>query len=350
VQVVGSPRRRRNAAMSAPAASETAPGTLAPGAVPVGPDRRRGGPRRVGSWVAHRWVDRPLWMLIPGGLATIVIVIVPVCLTVVLSLLDVNVSTLREWLRAPFIGLRNYVDAFTQPSTLGVSLGRSIEISFVFSVLTTVLITPIGIIAAFSVHRRFRFSGVARMIYLVPYVIPTFVTALVARVVFLNQTGLFDKVLGGLHIINENTYWLIGGNAYWAMQLTELWATWPFIYLMVLAGLQSIPKEHFEAAALDGSTKWQRMRFIVLPELSGVLKLGMLLSTLFHFGNFTLAFVMFSAPPPPGVELLPIAAYYNAFDFFDYGVAAAIAVVTMVILIIPGFFYLRSSRLAAEPV
>jgi multiple sugar transport system permease protein len=300
--------------------------------------------------VRRQFGERPLWMLIPGGVAVLVIVVVPVALTVVLSLLNVTVSTLREWLRAPYIGLQNYVDAFTRPSILGVSLGRSIEISVVFSVLTTVVITPIGILAAFSVHRRFRFSGVARAIYLVPYVIPTFVTALVARVVFLNGTGLFDKILGGIGIINENTYWLIGGNAYWAMQLTEFWATWPFIYLMVLAGLQSIPREHFEAAALDGATKAQRLRFIVMPELSGVLKLGMLLSTLFHFGNFTLAFVMFSAPPPPGVEVLPIASYYNAFSFFNYGLAAAIAVVTMVILIIPGYVYLRSSRLAAERV
>ncbi len=314
----------------------------------VGPGDRPGGVARLRNWMLRHWGDRPLWMLVPAGVSILIIVIIPVCLTVVLSLLNVNVSTLREWLGAPFYGIQNYVNAFTAPSTLGVSLGRSILISFTFSVLTTVVITPIGMLAAFSVHRRFKGSGLTRAIYLIPYVIPTFVTALMARIVFLNGTGLFDKALKFFHITNGNTYWLIGSNSYWAMQITEVWATWPFIYLMVLAGLQAIPKEHYEAAALDGASIRQRLRHIVIPELSGVLKLGMLLSTLFHFGNFTLAFVMFSSPPPAAVEVLPITAYYNAFDFFNFGVASAIAVVTMVILIVPGYIYLRSTRLAAQ--
>lgn len=285
-------------------------------------------------------------MLIPAGVALAIIVAVPVVITIWLSLLNVNVSTLREWLGAPFYGFQNYVNAFTQPSTLGVTLGWSIFLSFAFSLLTTAVITPIGMLAAFSVHRRFLGRGVVRAIYLIPYVIPTFVTALTARVVFLNGSGLVDKILGGLGITNGQTYWLIGPHAYWALQLTEIWATWPFIYLLTLAGLQAIPREHYEASALDGANKAQRMRYVVIPELSGVLKLAIVLSTLFHFGNFTLVFVMFGAPPPTSVELLPIAAYYNAFTFFNYGVAAAIAVVTMAILIIPGYVYLRSTRLA----
>lgn len=296
----------------------------------------------------RRWGHRPLWMLIPAAVAILVIVIIPVCLTVVLSVLNVNVNTIREWLGAPFYGIQNYINAFTQPSTLGVTLGRSIEISFMFSLLSTIVITPIGILAAFSVHRRFRGRGLARAIYLIPYVIPTFVTALIARTVFLNQTGLVDEILKGLGLSNGKTYWLIGPHAYWAMQLTEIWATWPFIYLLTLAALQAIPRELYEAAALDGASIPKRLRYIVLPQLSGTLKLGMLLSTLFHFGNFTLAFVMFSSPPPPGVEVLPINAYYNAFNFFNFGIAAAIAVVTIVILIIPGYIYLRSTRLAAQ--
>jgi multiple sugar transport system permease protein len=285
-------------------------------------------------------------MLVPASVALVIIVLIPTAITIWLSLLNVNVHTLHEWLGAPFYGLQNFVNAFTQPSTLGVTLGWSIFVSFAFSLLTTVVITPIGILAAFSVHRRFRGRAFVRAVYLIPYTIPTFVTALTARVVFLQGSGLVDKILGGIGITNGQTYWLIGPNAYWAMQLTEIWATWPFIYLMVLAGLQSIPKEHYEASALDGATKAQRIRHVIIPELSGVLKLAMLLSTLFHFGNFTLAFVMFGSPPPPGAEVLPIAAYYNAFSYFNFGVAAAIAVVTVVILMVPAYIYMRSTRLA----
>jgi multiple sugar transport system permease protein len=290
--------------------------------------------------------DRPLWMLVPAGVVVGLIVVVPIAITVVLSVLRLNVSTLHLWLRAPFDGIQNYVSAFTTPSIIGVSLGRSIELSVKFSVLTTVVATPIGMLGAFSVHRPFRGRGLVRALYLIPYVIPTFVTALVARIMFRNQTGVVDRVLSDLGLAGRNTFWLIGPHAFWAMLATEVWASWPFIYLMVLSGLQAVPLELFEAAALDGATYLQKLRHVVLPQLSGVLKIAIVLSTLYHFGNFTLAYVMFSSPPPSSVALLPLNAYYNAFSSFDFGVASAIAVVTIAVLLVPAWAYLRITRVS----
>lgn len=311
----------------------------------AGPASRPGrtGP---GAALLRRFRDRPLWMLIPAAVAILVIILIPVAMTVWLSLLNVNVSTLHLFLAAPWHGLKNYIDAFTQPSVLGASLGKSILLSFAFSVGTTVVITPIGLFAAFSAHRRFAGRGLVRALYLVPYVLPTFVTGLVFRVMFTNRSGLIDRVLAFVGVAPRNTYWLIGPHAFWAMLITEIWATWPFIYLMALAGLQAIPREHYEAAVLDGASYIRKLRHVVIPEIGGVLKLGLLLSTLFHFGNFTLAYVMFSSPPPPSVEVLPISTYFNAFSSFDFGIAAAIAVVTMILLIIPAFIYIRATRIS----
>lgn len=288
-------------------------------------------------------------MLLPATLALLLFGIAPALLMIWLSFLNLTASTLRQFVGAPFYGVRNFIDAFTEPSSLGVTTGWSIFVSFAFSLLSTIAAAPIGIAAALSVHDHFRARGLVRALYLVPYIIPGFATALTARIVFLNGTGLVDKILGGLGITNGQTYWLIGPHAYWAMQLTEIWATWPFIYLFTLAGLQSVPDAQLEAAAIDGAGRYRRLRHIVLPQLSGVLTLGLLLATLYHFGNFTLAFVMFGGtPPPPGAEVLPINMYYNAFTFFNFGMAAAIAVITIVILIIPGYVYVRSARLAGR--
>jgi len=305
-------------------------------------------PNRMGPGTRflRRLRDRPLWMLLPATVAIIVIILIPVAMTVWLSLLNVNVSTLRLFLAAPWHGLKNYIDAFTQPSVLGASLGKSILLSFAFSVGTTIVITPIGLFAAFAAHRRFTGRAVVRALYLVPYVLPTFVTGLVFRVMFTEKSGLIDQVLSSLGIISPKTYWLIGPHAFWAMLITEIWATWPFIYLMALAGLQAIPREHYEAAVLDGASYFRKLRHVVIPEIGGVMKLALLLSTLFHFGNFTLAYVMFSSPPPSSVEVLPIATYFNAFSSFDFGVAAAIAVVTMILLIVPAFIYIRATRIS----
>lgn len=311
------------------------------------PESTRGVSRRGGRLPSlRRRGDHPLWMLIPCGIAMAVIVLIPVLLTVLLSLLNVNVSTLREWIHAPFIGIKNYVDAFTRPSVIGAGAGTSVILSLAFSLLTTAVVTPFGVLAALSVHRRFHGRAVMRALYLVPYVIPTFVVALIARIMFLNHYGLVDKVLSAIGVANVNTYWLIGPHAFWAMTMTEMWAAWPFVYLMALAGLQSIPREQYEAAVLDGATPARKLRDVVLPQIGGILKLAVLLSTLYHLGNFTLAFVMFSSPPPQSVDVLPIDTYFRAFSTFDFGVASAISVVTMVILLVPGYIYLRMTRLS----
>jgi multiple sugar transport system permease protein len=297
-------------------------------------------------WAAAvRFLDRPLWMVIPCALALLVIVAIPVVITIYLSFLQLDVGTLRQWVKAPFNGVQNFVDAFSGESVLGVSALHSLLISLAFSLLTTAVVGPVGVLAAISVNRRFRGRGLVRAIYLIPYVIPTFVVALLARVMFLNHTGLVDKTLAALGIAGRDTYWLIGPNAFWAMTLTDIWATWPFVYLMALAGLQAVSREQYEAATLDGATPMRKLFSIVFPQLRGVLLLALLLSTLNHFGNFTLAYVMFSSPPPTSAAVLPISMYYYAFTSFQYGTANAIAVLTMVVLIIPGYVYLRMTRI-----
>jgi multiple sugar transport system permease protein len=304
-------------------------------------------PRRAARWpILRRGADRPLWMLIPCAVAMALVVLIPVVLTIWLSVLNLNIGTLHEWLTAPFTGLSNYVHAFTQPSVITAGAGKAVLLSLGFSILTTIVITPVGVLAAISVHRPFPGRAAVRALYLVPYVIPTFVTALIARIMFLNHDGLVDKVLSALHIASVNTYWLIGPHAFWAMTLTEIWAAWPFVYLMTLAGLQSVPHEQYEAAVLDGATPGKTLRRVILPQISGILKLAVLLSTLYHLGNFTLAYVMFSSPPPQSVDVLPIDAYYRAFSNYDFGVASAIAIITMVILLVPGYVYLRMSRMS----
>lgn len=321
---------------------------IIPGRTDVAPPRSPRGP----AWKSflkpalHRFLDRPLWMVVPAGLALLVVVAAPVVITVWLSFLQLDVGTLREWVSAPFNGIRNFAAAFSGQSVLGVSALRSLGISLAFSLLTTLVVGPVGILAAISVNRRFGGRGLLRAIYLIPYVIPTFVVALLARVMFLNHTGLVDRVLSALGITSVDTYWLIGPHAFWAMTLTDIWATWPFIYLMALAGLQTVPREQYEAATLDGASPTRKLVSIVFPQIRTVLFLALLLSTLYHFGNFTLAYVMFSSPPPTSAAVLPISTYYYAFTSFEYGTASAIAVLTMAVLVIPGFVYLRMTRLA----
>jgi multiple sugar transport system permease protein len=286
-----------------------------------------------------------MWLIWPNVGAMVLIVAVPFLIALYTSFLSVDQYTLRQWIHAPWVGLDNYVEAVTGSSVLSISALGSLGVSAAFSVLTTLIITPIGILAALTVNTEFRGRGLIRSLYLVPYVIPTFVTAILWRTMFLPETGLINRFLAAIGVADVNTYWLVGSKSFWAMLITECWAVWAFIYIMVLAGLQSIPVELYEVAELDGANSWQKLTRVVLPQLRGLLALALLLSTLFHFNNFTLPFVMFGTHPPTAVTVLPLNIYLTSFNLFDFSLGSAMSILTLIIMLIPGFIYLRMLRL-----
>jgi multiple sugar transport system permease protein len=288
---------------------------------------------------------RPMWLMWPSILLLVVIIGIPLLIAVYISFLNLDAYTLRSWLHAPWVGLDNYVKALTAGNVIGASALVSLGVSLGFSLLTTLLITPIGILAALTVNTPYRGRAFVRVLYLVPYVIPTFVTALIWRMMFLNGTGLVDRSLAAIHVASINTYWLLGPNSFWAMVIADTWASWAFIYIMVLAGLQSISSDQYEAANMDGANSWQKLTRIILPQLRHVLGLALLLSTLYHFNNFTLPFVMFGTPPPLQADVLPLNIYVTSFQLFKFGLGAAMSVITLIIMLIPGFLYIRVLRL-----
>ena len=296
--------------------------------------RKRGGSRR------------PLWLLGPGLALLLIIIGIPFLIAFYISFLNLDQYSLRSWLQAPWAGLSNYVAAFSHGNVVGTSMLVSLGVSLGFSVFTTLLITPIGILAALTVNTPYRGRAFVRALYLIPYVIPTFVTALIWRLMFLNGTGLVDRFLAAIHLANINTYWLLGSNSFWAMVITDTWASWPFIYLLTLAGLQSLPTEIYDSAAVDGANFRQKMMHIILPHLRHTLALAVLLSTLNHFNNFTLPFVMFGTPPPVQADVLPLNIYVSSFQLFNFGSGAAMSILTLVIVLIPGYIYIRSLRLS----
>jgi multiple sugar transport system permease protein len=301
---------------------------------------------RSGFFRKRDWNHRPLWLLWPGLLLLVVIIGIPFLLAFYISFLNLDQYSLRTWLQAPWVGLHNYIASFTNDNVVGASMYVSLGVSLGFSILTTLLILPIGILAALTVNTPYRGRGFVRTLYLVPYVIPTFVNGLIWRMMFLNGTGLIDRTLASLHLADVNTYWLLGGNSFWAMIIADTWAAWPFIYMMTLAGLQSLPAEVYEAAAVDGANFWQKLSQIILPQLRNTLALAVLLSTLNHFNNFTLPFVMFGTPPPVQVDVLPLNIYVSSFQLFNFGGGAAMSILTLIIVLIPGFLYIRSLRLS----
>jgi multiple sugar transport system permease protein len=310
------------------------PAATTAGRDPAGrePPVAKAGPRRRG--VTER--QRPLWLLIPGGTLMTLVIGIPLLLAFYISLIDLDQYTLRRWLEAPFIGLDNFVEAFES------GLLHSVWISVSFAVIATVATVPLGVAAAVVTQNAYRGRGWVRAVFLIPYVLPSFVVASVWRTM-LQPDGIVNATLTRIGV--DGGLWLSGPRSYWTLILVEIWAAWPFIYLMALAGLQSVDSEVHEASAIDGADWWPKLRRVILPYVRGPVLLACLLATLNHINNFTLPYVLFGAPAPDDVNVMPMLVYVTSFQSLRFGLSAAMAVVSLVLIAIPLFVYLRAVRL-----
>lgn len=281
--------------------------------------------------------DRPLWLMIPGGLAILFIIVIPFVMALWISLIDLDQFTLRDFLAAPFVGVDNFIEALRTAGLL-----NSLQVSVAFSLLTTAVAAPMGVLAALTVQDSFRGRGLLRSLYLLPYVIPNFVVAVLWKYL-LQPDGPVNTVLGVVGI--DGGSWFIGERAFWTLVLVDIWASWSFVYLLTLSGLQTIDNELYDAVAVDGATWQQKLRYIVLPGIRGPLALALLLSTIHHFNNFTLPYVLFGSPAPESVNVLTLNIYETSFQVFRFGLGAAMAVVSLIIVMIPAIAYLRATKL-----
>ncbi|WP_422934471.1 carbohydrate ABC transporter permease [Sinomonas sp. P47F7] len=281
--------------------------------------------------------NRPLWLLTPGGVLIGLIIVLPLALGVYIAMLRLDQYTIRKWISAPFIGLNNFVEAFT-----GTDLVHAFGNTVSFAVISTLITVPIGVYAALATQNRFAGRSLVRSLFLIPYVLPSFVVGTFWRTM-LQPDGIVNKFLEGMGI--PGVHWLYGPASYWVLIVVEVWAAWPFIYLMALAGLQSVDAEVHEAAALDGALWWTKLRYVIFPYLRGPVALACLIATLHHLNNFSLAFLLFGVPAPTDVQVLPTLVYSMSFTSLRFGMGAAMALLSLVLIALPLYFYLRAVRL-----
>ncbi|MFC4150066.1 carbohydrate ABC transporter permease [Micromonospora mangrovi] len=311
-----------------------APGTgdlRRPGAARPAPRRR---PRSTAGTAAA------LWLLAPGGLLTVAVIVVPFTVAIIMSLLDLDQYSFRQWLSAPFIGLGNYAEALTRTGLL-----HAVWVSGSAAVIATLLALPVGVAAALTTHLPFRGRAVVRSLYLIPYVLPAFVVGIIWRII-LQPDGVANHGLAQLGV--DGGLWLNGPKSYLALILVQVWSSWPLIYLLALSGLQGIEGSLHEAAALDGAEWAAKLRYVVLPLLRGPISLALIISLLHMFNSFTLPFVMFGVPAPQDVEVLPVLTYVESFQNLRFGLSAAMAVISLVLILVPLLVYLRTVKLDTE--
>jgi len=266
-------------------------------------------------------------MVSPSMLLIALVAAYPILYGVWLSLHEysVRVAGLSRW-----AGLRNYSTALGD-SDWWAAFGHTM----IFTVVSVTLELIIGLAMAMAMHSAFRGQGVLRTVVLIPWAILTVVTATMWRTMFEDPTGFVNSIFGG------NIVWL-GDEPYALMVIifADVWKTAPFMALLILAGLQVIPTEIYEAAKVDGATAWQRFSRITLPLLMPAILVALIFRTLDALRVFDLPFVLTNGKS--GTSTLSTIAQETFQTNRIYGLGSAMAVLTFIIVMIVSFTYIRT--------
>jgi len=238
-----------------------------------------------------------------------------------------------------FVGLQNFTDIFAGANPVTGNYGTMdrfwnafLNTTFI-TIVCVLLETVIGVAMALIMAKAFRGRGLVRAGILVPWAIPTIVSALMWKLIF-DSSGVMNRILG------REILWLAdSGASFWAIVIADTWKTAPFIGLLTLAGLQTIPAEVYEAAKVDGATTWQQFVRITLPMVKPALVVAVLFRTLDTLRMFDLPYGMIGAGKYR-VETLSIFAYQEASQS-RYGPAAAYAIILFLYVLLVAFLFVR---------
>jgi ABC-type sugar transport system permease subunit len=238
-----------------------------------------------------------------------------------------------------FVGLKNFTDIFAGQNLITGSYGNMdrfwnafLNTTFI-TIVCVILETILGVAMALIMAKAFRGRGFVRAAILVPWAIPTIVSALMWKLIF-DEAGVMNRILG------SQILWLAdSGASFWAIVIADVWKTAPFIGLLTLAGLQTIPAEVYEAAKVDGATAWQQFTRITLPMVKPTLVVAVLFRTLDTLRMFDLPYGMIG-PGKYRVETLSIFSYQEATQT-RYGPAAAYAIILFLYVLLVAFLFVR---------
>jgi ABC-type sugar transport system permease subunit len=238
-------------------------------------------------------------------------------------------------------GLANYKRIFTD-DLFTPSLLRTAG----FTVVSVAIETLIGLGLALTLNRAFRGRGLVRAAVFIPWAVPTVVSAQLWKDMFDPQNGFVNYILGVLHLPGAHTTWLAGTWTSWAAILVaDAWRNTPFIAIVLLAGLQVIPHDIYEAATVDGASSWQAFRKLTLPLLKPALLVALIFRTLSSFLIFDVVYNMTGGGPGSSTTVLSYLDYQAFLVQFDFGYGGAVSVALVAFALVIAALYVRVFRI-----
>jgi trehalose/maltose transport system permease protein len=285
----------------------------------------------------QRRQERVGWLfLLPSMLIVVAVSLYPLVRTFTTSLTDVRMASARE---PSFVGLANYSDLLSRGTFWNAALH-----TVVFTVCTVTLEMVLGLVIALIVHSGFRGRGIVRAAMLVPWALPTVVSAKMWSYMLVDTYGVVNDLLfTKLHLLSHKVAWMAQpGLAMGSIIAVDVWKTTPFVVLLLLAGLQLIPTQMYEAASVDGASPWQKFRRITHPLLRPALLVVLIFRTLDALRVFDVIWVLTRGQL--GTESLATYAYRQMIDFRKLGYASAVSVTIFALIACFVVIYLAMAR------
>ena len=309
-------------------------------------DARGTAPRKARSraWVKPGLV--PYLLVLPAIVLELLVHIIPMLVGIWMSFVQLTQFYIRDWSSAPFAGLDNYKVALDVHNLIGRDLLHSFAITVAYTLIVVVVSWSLGMSAALVLQQSFRGRGMLRTMFLVPYALPIYAGVITWSFMFQRDNGLINHVLmSDLHLTDHTSFWLIGNKAFVAMVIVAIWRSWPFAFLMLTAGMQSIPTDLYDASAVDGAGVWRQARHITLAMLRPVNVVLILMLFLWTFNDFNTPFVLFGPTAPHSADIISIHIYSNSFVNWNFGLGSAMSVLLLLfLLVVTGLWLLITGR------
>ena len=288
---------------------------------PRGRLRRR---RRRRTWRTSRFA----YALIAPAVAFMLLVhLAPAVGGLVLSFKNLNTFTFSQLYAAPWAGLANYrAILFDSANPLHSGFFGAVENTFVYTFWTVGLTLSGGLAIALLVKRPMRGQKIVRALMLTPWIVPSYVVAVLWGFMWQSDVGIVNKILVDYtHVLSDRPVWLLGPHTMWAIIIPSVWRGLPFAMLIFLAGLQALPRDLYDAAAIDGAGPFRRFRYITLPLMRPLIGIQLLFGVIYSAYQFAIPYVMLGSNPGNDADLMMTLIVRQSFsnNLFGFGAAAS---------------------------
>ncbi|CUS78970.1 arabinogalactan oligomer / maltooligosaccharide transport system permease protein [Candidatus Kryptonium thompsonii] len=279
-----------------------------------------------------------LVFLLPALLIMFGVIVYPFFYNIVLSFSNMSLRHFRDW---KIIGFRQYVKVFTENTFYVVFLK-----TLIWTFVNVIFHVTIGVFLALLLNRKsLRFKPIFRTLLILPWAIPQVITALTWRSMFNYEYGAINIFIAKYLNMSPVEWLLRPFEAFTACIITNVWLGFPFMMVVALGGLQSIPSELYEAADIDGASAWQKFKNITVPFLRPVMAPAITLGIIWTFNNLNIVWLVSNGGEPSDqTHILVSYVYKAAFNLYRYGYAAALSVVIFLILLVIGIYFLKKTK------